>query len=368
MRWNWFSRRPKAARRDAVPQYTAWERRAFEQPGVPSGPLPYSTYDQMQSDSMVQTVLTVKKLGVLATSFSIQPASSSDAAKRNVDFVLEAFVRMEGSPNTILAGAMDAFAKGWSVQEAIYSATQQPTTTNQQPRVWLEAICPKDPSLFGLEVDPFGNITDLKLRIPGEPERTLPREKFVLWANRDGYRQPKGRSDLDAAYPHWSAKQELLKGWKLHLQRFAMPTMLGRFQRGVSAEEQNALINQFRNLSQQTGIVFPSEFEVSPLDVGKEPSQGFMDALDFHNREIARAVLGQTLTTDEGRRVGSLAMGKVHLQVLLLQLEALRRDLADRVMTEQVIRPLVELNFGPGEIPRFEFEPLKLDAFATGQV
>jgi hypothetical protein len=375
MRLNWFSRRPKAAKRDAVPQFTVYERRALEQPGLTAGVLPYQTYDQMQGDSMVQTVLTVKKLGILATSFSIKPASSSDSAKAKADFIEEAFDRMEGSPNTILAGAMDAFAKGWSVQEAIYSSgmdfqsmVSRISNPGSGPHIWLDAIRPKDPSLFGLDVDAYGNVTSLKLRLPGQPDETLPREKFVLWANRDGYRQPKGRSDLDAAYPHWKAKQSLLAAWKLHLERFAMPTVLGKFERGLSVDEQASLVTQLRDLSQNVAIVFPSEIDISTLGVGKEQSQGFMDALDFHNREIARAVLGQTLTTDEGRRVGSLAMGKVHLQVLLLQLESLRRELADKVMTEQIIRPLTELNFGPGEIPRFEFAPLRLDAFATGQV
>ena len=61
-------------------------------------------------------------------------------------------------------------------------------------------------------------------------------------------------------------------------------------------------------------------------------------------------------------------MGKVHLQVLLLQLQALRNDLADVVMTEQVIRPLIELNFGPGPIPRFEFDQVPLDVFSSGKI
>ena len=91
-----------------------------------------------------------------------------------------------------------------------------------------------------------------------------------------------------------------------------------------------------------------------------------MEAIDFHNREIARAILGQTLTTDEGRRVGSLAMGKVHLQVLLLQLEAIRRELADVVMNEQIIRPLIELNFGTQELPTFSFTSTPLPAFQSG--
>lgn len=234
--------------------------------------------------------------------------------------------------------------------------------------VRLRAVRPKDPALFGLEVDSFGRITSLRLEIPGEAAEELPRSKFVVYQNRGGYGRSKGKSDLDAAYPHWAAKQTILAAWKLHLERFAMPTLLARFQPGVSVEDQAALAAALRDLQNNTSLVFPDAIEVAALAVSKEQSGGFMDALDFHNREIARAVLGQTLTTDEGRRVGSLAMGKVHLQVLLLQLQALRSELADQVMTEQVIRPLVEMNFGPGPIPRFVFDQAPLDVFSSGRV
>ncbi len=196
----------------------------------------------------------------------------------------------------------------------------------------------------------------------------MPRSKFVLYANRSGYGRVKGLSDLEAAYKHWQSKQTLLAAWKLHLERFAMPTVLGSYERGLPADDQAAILAALQRLQDNTAIVYPNQIEISTLGGNKEQSTGFMDALDFHNREIARSILGQTLTTDEGRRVGSLALGKVHLQVLLLQLEAVRRELADTVMTEQVIRPLVELNFGPGEIPRFEFAGAGLDAFATGQL
>lgn len=235
-------------------------------------------------------------------------------------------------------------------------------------RIWLKAVRPKDPALFGLEVDEFGRLEALKLQLPGENAIDVPRGKFVVYSNRGSYGRPKGRSDLDAAYRHWTNKQSLLNAWKFHLERFAMPTVLGRFGPGLSQDDQAAILDAMQNLSQHTAVIFPNEMEIDTLGGQKEPSTGFMDAVDFHNREIARAILGQTLATDEGRRVGSLAMGKVHLQVLLLQLDAIRRELADVVMTEQVIKPLVELNFGPGPMPRFEFVPAPVSAFATGVV
>jgi phage gp29-like protein len=121
-------------------------------------------------------------------------------------------------------------------------------------------------------------------------------------------------------------------------------------------------------LKDNQAMVYPEEIEIDTLVGQRETVGGFLDAIEFHTREIARTILGQTLTTDEGRRVGSLALGKIHLQVLLLQVQAIRNQLADEVMTEQVIRPLIEFNFGPGNVPKFVFEAPELAAFQSGLV
>lgn len=267
---------------------------------------------------------------------------------------------MDGSPRTILDAAMDAFARGWSVQELVFQ--------EGDGRIWLAAARPKDVRVFGLEMDAFGALRGLKLRLPGEDERDLPIDKFVVHAHRPSYDAPRGRSDLDAAYVHWQAKQRLLEAWRRHLERFGSPTVMGRYERGLPGDEQAAMLSALQGLADHTAILYPREIEIDTLGGQAEASNGFVEALGFHNREIARAILGQTLTTDEGRRVGSLALGRVHLQVLLLQANALRMDLADRVMTEQVVRRLVETNFGPGPLPRFEFDLPELDAFATGRI
>lgn len=382
-----FNLRRRVAQRELARQLTIFDRRAQEYPGTPPGPLPYATYDLMQRDSMIQTVMSVKRQGVLAAKFRVVPASSSGEARRNAAFVEECFARMDGSPATILDQAMDAFAKGWSVQEAVYEPLGS--------LLVLRAVRAKDPATFGLEVDAFGAVTGLRLAeglrreeageqrsrgaaelhrlspapsLPRSSASSLPRAKFVVYANRGGYGRPKGRSDLDAAYPHWQAKVRLLDAWRVHLEKFASPTVLGKYNRGLPSEEAQGLLAALEGLAKRSAIVYPSEIEIGTLPGGRESNTGFMDAIEFHNREIARSVLGQTLTTDEGRRVGSLALGKVHLQVFLLQLQALRKELADVVMTEQVIRPLVELNFGPGEVPRFEFEEVPLEAFSSGSL
>jgi phage gp29-like protein len=351
-----FSRKPKKIQpspslaNDQSPQIPAWQLQSFRH-GL-SSDNQHDLFDQMQTDSMVQTALTVKKLGVLAAPYELNGDPTL------VDFISQNFNTMQGSPFTILQHAMDAFTHGWSIQETIYES--------RQGKWWLKSVKPKNPKMFTFELDTYENPTALILQLPGEQEQRLPRNRFVIWRHRGGYGRPYGQSDLLPAITHYAAKRDLLNAWKVHLDRFASPTLLGRFNKSATNEDQSAMLHSLEHLAKHSAIVFPDDFEVTSLSDSPSASNGFMEAIDFHNREIARAILGQTLTTDEGRRVGSLAMGKVHLQVLLLQLEAIRRELADVVMNEQIIRPLIELNFGTQELPTFSFTSTPLPAFQSG--
>lgn len=339
---------PKKAAVLAQPVATAvtrWDRSVSERPGSqsPAG-LRYEVYDEMRRDSMIQTAMTLKTLGVLRASYRLESGGDTTVThfvQRNLD-------QMQGSADSILQQAMDAFIYGWSVQELTYR--------EHEGYLWLSSARALDPHYLGVVLDEFGRTTGLRLEIPGETPRDLPLDRYVVFRNRDRYGLAKGQSDLDAAHRHWKSKQELLTKWELHLAKFASPTVLGRFGTSVSLGEQGKLLDALRNITAASALVVPDEVEVTALQAAREAS-GYQEAVDFHNREIARCILGQTLTTDEGKRVGSLALGKVHLQIFEMQLVALRKALADEVMTEQVIRPLVELNFGPqAPIPRFIFE------------
>ncbi len=336
----------------AAPTIPAWQIQAAHD-GFPNPNRP-ELFAEMAKDSMIQTSLTIKTLGVLASGWKIEGETEQ------ANFVREAFSRMQGSVHTVLQSAMDAFVHGWSIQEVVYQS--------DGGRWWIQNVKAKDPRYFTLEIDEFETARSLKLNLPGEAEKSFSPERFVIYRHRPSYGRPYGQSDLEAAVPHYREKKRLMEAWRMHLEKFASPTLLAKFGKGATSEDQAAMLRSLEALAKNSAIVFPDEFDVRPLGDRDGASQGFMDAIDFHNREITRAIVGQTLTTSEGTRVGSLAMGRVHLQVFLLQLEAIRRDLADTVMNEQIIKPLVALNFGDVEMPKFEFEPTPLSVFVTGQI
>jgi phage gp29-like protein len=317
-------------------------------------------FEEMLQDPLVRSAVTVKKLGALSVPWSLEPSGNAEIDA----FIAAMFDEMEGSPTGVLFDALDAIAKGYAVLEKLYD-TGLP---GYGSAVWVRAVKPKDPALFGFDVDEFLNIDYLVLHVPGSPGVELPIDKFVVYAYNRRYSQPYGESDLLAAYKHWRIKRALIDQWNAHLEKFASPSIVGKFERGLSVEEQQALLDSLDKVQRQSALIHADDIDVTLLDGRRTAESGYLEAIDYHNREIARAILGQTLTTDDSRKVGSLALGKVHLQVLIMQLNGLRRDVAERVMNEQIIRPTVDMNFADGVYPRFVFEEPELDVFRTGKV
>ena len=173
------------------------------------------------------------------------------------------------------------------------------------------------------------------------------------------YELPHGQSDLRAAYKHWWSKEVILKFWNLYLEKFGMPTAKGTYRRGVSKDQQDELLRVLDKIQQETALVVPEDVTIELLEAQRSGDAGYVTAIEFHNKQIAKAILGQTLTSDEGSRVGSLALARVHMDVLRFYLERLKRDLEETVMREQLVRRLVEFNFGRAECPRFALGSLE---------
>jgi len=298
-------------------------------------------YDEMQKDSQVRSCLNTKKFAVLSKGWDVQPASDDPAdleAARFVKFCLE---DMRGSVQDMLFKVLDALAKGFSICEINFKIVQEGPYAGM---VGLDSIKSKDPAAFGFDMDEFLNIRGLIMMAPGL-KTDLPVDKFIIYTYMPSYELPHGQSDLRAAYKHWWSQEVILKFYNMYLEKFGMPTAKGSYRRGMPKQQQDELLRVLDKIQQETAIVVPEDVAIELLEAQRGGDAGYLDAIEFHNKQIAKAILGQTLTSDEGSRVGSLAMAKVHLDILGFYLDKLKRDLEETVMREQVIRPLVDFNF-----------------------
>lgn len=344
----------------------------------------YAVYDQMQRDAQIQACLNIKKAAVLSHGWQVHPASDDPADVRVAQFVRFALEDMRGSILDVLHNALDTLAKGFSVMEINYRIIG---SGPYRGMVGLASIKSKDPSTFVFDTDEFLNVRGLRRcgfpsprpspqrgeggRTRGEGGRTrveggrtrgegeLPPDKFVIYSHNPRYESPYGTSDLRAAYKHYWSKDVLMRFLNLYLEKYGSPTAKGSYRRGTPKAVQEELLRVLDRIQQETAVVIPEDVQVELLEAQRGGEAGYLAALEFHDKQIAKAILGQTLLTDEGLRVGSFALAKVHLDVLKMCLAKLKRDLEESVMREQVIRRLVEFNYPSAACPSFSLGPLE---------
>ena len=301
-----------------------------------------SIYDEMQKDSQVRSCLNTKKFAVLSEGWDVQPASDDPRDVETARFVKFCLDDMRGSVQDMLFKVLDALAKGFSICEINYKIIADGPYAGM---IGLDSIKSKDPSAFGFDMDEFLNVRGLMMAAPSF-KADLPPEKFIVYTYMPGYELPHGQSDLRAAYKHWWSKEVILKFWNMYLEKFGMPTARGSYRRGMSKDQQDDLLRVLDKIQQETAIVVPEDVQIELLEAQRGGDAGYRDAVEYHNKQIAKAILGQTLTSDEGVREGTHALAQVHLSVLYFYLQKLKRDLEETVMREQLIRRLVDFNLG----------------------
>lgn len=203
----------------------------------------------------------------------------------------------------------------------------------------------------GIPLDsfPLGNFSISHPRITGDVPCREGLARVLMWA---------------ALFRNWDLSDWLKLGeigWK--------PWRTGVYKKGASTEDIDNLAAILEGMSSSGYATHPETTEIKvewPKGQGMQASH--KELFDTIGAEMAKAVLGQTLTTEQGS-VGSQALGKVHNDIRIDILEADAKHVA-AVITRDIVTPLVRLNFGErAEVPKFRFvteEKEDLASFGDG--
>jgi phage gp29-like protein len=303
-------------------------------------------FEEMEEkDAHLGSVLQTRKLAVAGLEWEVVAASGEKEDEDIAAFVREALTWVTNWDDALM-DVLDAIGKGFSVMEIMWELAEG--------KVWVDELRWRHQKRFTFYcrdriLDVPRMITDAE-PVYGEE---LIRNKFVLhrYRSRSGF-VPRAGILRPCAWMHLF-KNYTLKDWVVFNERFAQPMRVGKYSSGASEEERAVLRNAVFNLGADAAAVISESTVIEFLEQqGKRASSDLYERLaDFCDRAISKAVLGQTLTTEQ--RSGSYATARVHQQVRQDLLEADSRALAATI-TMQLIRPLVEFNFGPEKnLPAF---------------
>ncbi len=137
-----------------------------------------------------------------------------------------------------------------------------------------------------------------------------------------------------------------------------MPLRLGKYDPASTPADRENLVQAVRNLGTDAAGIISKNTEIQFVEATNRSSGNsnpFQVLADFCNREMSKAILGQTLTSDTTGSKGSYAAAKVHDQVRRELVVADAQSLA-QTLREQLLRPLVGFNFGWDKpVPWFRF-------------
>jgi phage gp29-like protein len=330
----------------------------------------YDLYQEMEDkDGHLFSVLQTRKIGVLSRDRRLLPASNAPADLRVADFVQRVLAAIPNFDRA-LYNLLDAIAKGFSVLEILWEVSGGD--------VFVSRLKSRHQALFAFDPDgtlrllnpPRDYLNSISASPAAAPARQpspfwgvpLPEGKFIVFSFDPQNENPYGKGLCCRAYWYYWFKKNNLKFWVIYNEKFGSPTIIGKYSAGTSEEERQRLFDVIESLQTDTGVTVPQDVVIEFLEARRSGTiNSYKDLADWCNDEISKIVLGQTLTTTEGRRSGSLALGRVHETVRHEYVEADARTLMD-VINSQLIPYIVFYNFGPATpLPRFTIDTSRYD-------
>lgn len=286
-----------------------------------------------ERDPHYLAVLGMRKRVISALTPRVVPASNSAQDGRIADAVREDIAGHDGMQR-LIEDILDALGKGFSVVEIDW----QTAANRWRPRAFIH----RDPRFFAWDRE-----TGRELRLLDEtaPTDGLPLEPwhFITHAAalKSGLPFRGGLARIVAF--SWMCKAYTLKDWMAFIETYGLPIRLGRYGPEATPEDVQVLFRAVANIGTDAAAVLPEGMQIDFQD-GAKPGgdQIFENLARYVDEQISKAVLGQTMTADNG---SSMAQAQVHNEV--------RHDIADAdaravsaTLNRDLVRPYVTLNFG----------------------
>ncbi|HEX7820669.1 MAG TPA: DUF935 family protein [Sphingobium sp.] len=155
----------------------------------------------------------------------------------------------------------------------------------------------------------------------------MPERKFwVHSVGADDDDQPYGRGLAHWLYWPTLFKRNGIRFWNIFLDKFGTPTAKGTYPRGSTPGEIQKLLAALQAIATDSGFVVPDGMVVELLGAAKSGTADFETLCRYMDSAIAKIVLSQTMTTDNG---SSRSQGEVHADVKLEVVKTDADDLTD---------------------------------------
>jgi phage gp29-like protein len=336
-----------------------------------------------EKDLHYLAVLGTRKQAVAQLDIVIRPASSAAADRRLAALASEYLLAGTLNLREALFDILDAVGKGFSATEIIWDTAGD--EWYPQRLLW------RDPRWFLFD---WISGRELLVRTLATETQAVPQQLESGYTHLDarlipaGHAAPRGAAGGVGLQPltaplapfkfvvhHAQAKSGLpirggvaraaawaylfknyiLKDWVTFAEVFGQPLRLGKYGPGATDNDKSALLQAVANIGTDAAAIVPDSMVIEFTQARQSGSTELYERFcDYIDRQISKAVLGQTLTTELPRGGGSRAAAQVH--------QLVRRDILgadaqrlEATLTRNLVKPLIDLNAGPqGRYPQLQ--------------
>lgn len=306
-----------------------------------------AAYRELASDAHVFAATQQRKAPLLAAEWEI---AAGEAGEERAALARRAFGGI--AVKELISQALDAVFYGMTVFEIVWKIDDSDERRAGQGRWTIARAEEKPREWFGF--DDRNRLLFLPEGRTSEGivvEERWPR-KFVTARNHPTYENPYGDKAYSRCFWPVAFKRGGFKFWSVFAEKYGMPPAVGRLPRGSSKAAIDKMLESLANVFRDSAIVIPDDGAVEFLRTNEGGGETYRLFVNAMNAEISKALLTQTLTTELSGG-GSRAATAAHAAIG----EGLARS--DRAIvletTNKILRALIDLNFGGGPYPRFQF-------------
>jgi phage gp29-like protein len=301
-------------------------------------------FEEMEEkDAHLASVLQTRRLAVLGLETQVEDASESPEDKKIAEFCREALKDLD--LEDLYTHLLGAVGQGYAAAESRWESGGQALIKG------FNLIHPKNIS-FVNSLTPLVITEDNWQGVEPKPWQLV----YHRAAAKSGHDTRNGVLRV-CAYMYLF-KNYSLKDWVVFNEIFGMPLRLGKYEPSATPADREALRSAISSLGSDAAGIISKSTEIEFVEASGRLSgitNPYQVMAFFCNREMSKAVLGQTLTTDTEGSTGTFSAGKVQDGVRMDLLEADVKTLAKTVRL-QILRPLVGFNFGWDKaVPGFGF-------------
>ncbi|PHN53939.1 hypothetical protein AO268_23535 [Pseudomonas sp. ICMP 8385] len=288
-----------------------------------------------ERDLHYASVLGTRKLAVSGLAIRVEAASDDPEDVRRADQLKEVVDSPEFGE--LQADLTDAMGKGYAVSEIMW---------DRSGKTWNPSrFEPRDQRFFQ-----FDRETGRELRLLDEADMVngipLVPYKFIVHLPRIRSGLPIRGGLARLAAVGYMCKAWTWKDWMGFADIFGMPMRVGRYGPGASKDDINTLMSAVANLGSDAAAVIPDSMKIDFTQAANVTGAGdfFKGLAEWWDKQVSKAVVGQTMSTDDG---SSQAQATIHNEVRLDLLQADAKA-ESNTLNRYFVRPWCDLNFAPG--------------------